>query len=99
MNIPSYWLGGLILLSSCHAQNNEDRPNILWIILDDTGCDFSCYGNTVIQTPVVDSLARNGILFTNMHVTSPSLFTFAIGYGNGDVPDIERDAQPPQLEG
>lgn len=63
----------LLLFTSCENpfSDNDDRPNILWIILDDTGQDFSCYGNTVIQTPVFDSLAANGVLFTNMHATAP----------------------------
>jgi arylsulfatase A-like enzyme len=64
---------GATLIAGCNGveKASNDRPNILWVILDDTGRDFSAYGNTLINTPVFDSLARKGVLFTNMHVTSP----------------------------
>ena len=71
MKYTPYVLTGATLLIGCNQQKKEERPNILWIVLDDTGCDFSCYGNKLIKTPVVDSLAANGILFTQMHVTAP----------------------------
>ena len=68
----SYLILGASLLTACSpVKQEEERPNILWIILDDTGLDFSAYGNQLIETPVFDSLAAQGVLFTNMHVTSP----------------------------
>jgi arylsulfatase A-like enzyme len=48
-----------------------DRPNILWIIVDDMSANMSCYGETVIQTPHVDRLAREGTRFSRAFVTSP----------------------------
>ena len=48
-----------------------DRPNILWIIVDDMSAHFSCYGETVIETPHVDALAKRGVRFTNAYVTAP----------------------------
>lgn len=57
------------------------RPNILTVVLDDTGwSDFGCYGSE-IRTPTIDALAANGLRFTNFHVnpmcspTRASLFT------------------------
>ena len=47
------------------------RPNIVWIIVDDMSANFSCYGETAIQTPNVDRLAANGVRFTNAYVTAP----------------------------
>ncbi len=49
----------------------SDRPNILWIIVDDMSANLSCYGETVIQTPHLDRLAADGIKFTNAFVTAP----------------------------
>jgi arylsulfatase A-like enzyme len=47
----------------------ESRPNILFILADDLGWgDLSCYGNTFLQTPNLDRLAKNGTLFTNFYV-------------------------------
>lgn len=47
------------------------RPNILWFVVDDMSANFSCYGETAIQTPHVDRLAREGTRFTRAHVTAP----------------------------
>jgi arylsulfatase A-like enzyme len=47
------------------------RPNILWILVDDMSANFSCYGETLIQTPHVDRLAREGTRFTRAFVTAP----------------------------
>lgn len=49
----------------------DERPNIVWIIPDDMSANFSCYGETAIQTPNVDKLAAGGIKFTNAYVTAP----------------------------
>ena len=53
--------------------NNNSRPNIIFIIADDLGWDaFGNYPNitsTKAITPTLDSLARNGITFTNYWVT------------------------------
>ena len=47
----------------------EDAPNVVIILLDDTGfAQFGCYGSD-IDTPNVDRLAANGVQFTNFHVT------------------------------
>ncbi|WP_099023240.1 arylsulfatase [Mycolicibacterium palauense] len=45
-------------------------PNVLFIVLDDTGYgQFGCYGSP-INTPNLDRLAANGLLYTNMHTTA-----------------------------
>ncbi len=47
----------------------DDAPNVVVVLLDDTGfAQFSCYGSD-IDTPNVDALAANGLQFTNFHVT------------------------------
>ena len=47
------------------------RPNILWIIVDDMSANFSCYGEKLIETPHVDRLAREGTKFSHAFVTAP----------------------------
>ena len=45
-------------------------PNVLFIVLDDTGFgQLGCYGSP-INTPNIDRLAQNGLLYTNMHTTA-----------------------------
>ena len=48
-----------------------ERPNIVWIIPDDMSANFSCYGETAIETPNVDKLAAEGVRFTGAYVTAP----------------------------
>ncbi len=47
----------------------DDAPNVLVILLDDTGFgNLGCYGST-INTPNMDALAENGLRYNNFHVT------------------------------
>ena len=47
----------------------SDAPNVLVVLLDDTGfAQLGCYGSD-IDTPHIDELATRGVQFTNFHVT------------------------------
>jgi arylsulfatase A-like enzyme len=49
------------------------RPNIVFLLADDLGYgDLGCYGNQEIQTPHIDSLAREGARFTSFCVSWPA---------------------------
>ncbi len=48
----------------------EGAPNVLFIVLDDTGYgQIGCYGSP-INTPNIDALAKNGLRYNNMHTTA-----------------------------
>ncbi len=48
----------------------EGAPNVLFIVLDDTGFgQLGCYGSP-IRTPNLDRLAAGGLRYTNMHTTA-----------------------------
>jgi hypothetical protein len=48
-------------------------PNILFCIADDWGWpDAGAYGDPIAKTPAFDRVAREGVLFENAFVTSPS---------------------------
>lgn len=48
----------------------EGAPNVLFIVLDDTGFgQLGCYGSP-IETPNLDNLAAGGLAYTNMHTTA-----------------------------
>lgn len=54
-------------LFSCAALCAEDRPNIILIMVDDMGwSDIGCYGSE-IETPNIDRLASEGLLFTQFY--------------------------------
>jgi len=45
-------------------------PNVVFIVLDDTGFgQLGCYGSP-IRTPNIDRLAKKGLLYTNQHTTA-----------------------------
>ena len=51
------------------AHPGEDAPNVVVILLDDTGfAHFGCYGSDLV-TPNIDRLAAGGLRYTNFHVT------------------------------
>ncbi|WP_276256290.1 sulfatase family protein [Halomontanus rarus] len=48
-----------------------DRPNILWVVMDDVCPWMSCYGDTAVETEHVDALADRGSRFDRAYATAP----------------------------
>lgn len=63
--------------AACGCANGDkvartDKPNIIFLMFDDLGYgDFGCYGQKLIETPNIDALASNGIVFTDMYTEAP----------------------------
>lgn len=58
---------------SCSQRESESPPNLVLIIADDLAWDdLSCYGHPTIQTPNIDKLAEQGMLFKNAFLTASS---------------------------
>lgn len=76
------------------ASAGNDRPNILFILADDLGySDLGCYGGE-IATPNLDSLAGNGLRFTQFYNTArcwPTRGALLSGYY---AQQIHRDELP-----
>ena len=48
----------------------ENAPNVLFIVLDDTGFgQLGCFGSP-IRTPNIDAIAADGLPYNNMHTTA-----------------------------
>ena len=67
---------GFILLgltaNSCQDKKNSEKPNIIYILADDLGYgELGVYGQEKIQTPNIDKLASNGMLFTQHYSGAP----------------------------
>jgi arylsulfatase A-like enzyme len=61
------------LLASDARSENAAPPNILFCLSDDQSYPHaSAYGEPVIQTPVFDRIAREGVLFTQAYCAAPS---------------------------
>ena len=48
-----------------------DRPNILWLVSEDSSPYFGCYGDKYARTPNLDKLAAEGILYENAFANAP----------------------------
>ena len=65
-------LSGLAFLSSCTADQESERPNIVLIISDDQSWpDYSFLGHEAIETPRIDQLAAEGLCITHGYTTAP----------------------------
>jgi len=84
---------GSLVLSGCtgpyqKADRKHRRPNIIFILADDLGYgDLGCYGQKVIQTPNLDQMAKEGMLFTQHYagstVCAPSRCALMTGLHTG----------------
>ncbi|MCD8070798.1 MAG: sulfatase-like hydrolase/transferase [Akkermansiaceae bacterium] len=95
----------LAMLSPCRAADAADRrPNIVLIVADDMGwSDAGCYGSE-IETPAIDRLAREGVMFTRFYTVprcSPSrasmltgMYSQSVGVGH-----LDRDLGRPGYRG
>ena len=80
--------------SKKRAKNSGDRPNIFFIICDALRPDsLHCYGNPNDTSPVIDKLASEGVLFTNVFAhtnhTLPGVVALLAGFNpitKGDDP-------------
>ena len=79
--------GSLLLACDNVAQakrTKSKRPNIVVIISDDMGyADIGCHGCKDIKTPSIDSIARNGVRFTNGYVSCPVCSPTRAGLATG----------------
>lgn len=58
-----FWLA----ITPCYSMTGQ-KPNIVFILADDLGYkDLACYGNPFNETPVLDQLADDGMLFTDAY--------------------------------
>lgn len=81
-------VSGILVLTSIicmTAAAADERPNILWLVQEDTSPWMGCYGYDANkgQTPVIDKLAKEGVLFQRafvpVPVCSPCRSSFIVG--------------------
>lgn len=67
------------------------RPNILWICTDQQRYDtLGCTGNTFVQTPNIDRLAADGVLFQNAFCQNPLCTPSRGSFLTGRYPSTNR---------
>ena len=58
----------IFLVGSSYCQ---ESPNFLWLVCEDQSLFFSMYGDSNANTPHIDQLARDGIIYNNCYTPSP----------------------------
>lgn len=74
MHAWSYRLvGGFVVaaLSSVASAAAVERPNVLFILIDDLRPELGCYGHPQVKSPHIDALAKTGVLFERAYCQYP----------------------------
>ena len=98
-----WWVRWCLLLSVIVAGRvMAKRPNVIFIIVDDSEfIEYGCYGGRTL-TPHIDSLAQNGVLFTHgftsRSVCTPTRYACLSGqYASRAQSLAQRDQQPDHM--
>ncbi|MCH7728674.1 MAG: sulfatase-like hydrolase/transferase, partial [Planctomycetes bacterium] len=105
MDRPSLILFVVILsIAPAFADSHgAERPNVLFIAVDDLRVELGCYGDTLVQSPNIDRLAMHGTLFNRAYcqqaVCNPSRASMLTGLrldtlGIWDLPTHFRQKRP-----
>lgn len=96
MKVTYYSIVAIVFfLFSCQQVQKKEteslKPNIIYILADDLGYgDLSVYGQTHFQTPNLDKMAAEGMLFTQHYagttVCAPSRSSLMTGQHTGHTP-------------
>ncbi len=94
--IPTHFFSYLSLIScflpivslfSFQSVARARQPNIIVLLADDLGYgELGCQGNPQIPTPHIDSIAKNGVRFTQGYVTGPNCSPSRAGLLTGKIP-------------
>lgn len=81
-----------LLLTVC-TYAGDQRPNILFLLVDDLGArDLSCYGSDFYETPAIDALAEAGMTFQQAYAAHPRCVPSRYAIQTGVYP--ARDGVP-----
>lgn len=73
MKLPILIIGLIAISTSCEQKHSESskKPNLVLIVADDLGWrDLHCYGNDMVETPNLDQIAADGVMFTNAYASA-----------------------------
>jgi arylsulfatase len=64
------------------------KPNVVWVVIDDVGFGAASAFGGLIRTPNIDSLANNGLRYTNFHtcgISAPTRAALLTGRNHHNV--------------
>lgn len=73
----------LLIILPGQLQASPDRPNILWLIVEDMGPEIACYGTPEVRTPHLDRLAATGVRFATAFTVTPVCSTSRSSFMTG----------------
>lgn len=78
------------------AQEQKKPVNVLFIAVDDLRNDLGVFGNSIIISPNIDALGKDGVVYKNHYVSVPtcgaSRYSLLTGYRPRTVGDLSNDA-------
>ncbi|MEE4218730.1 MAG: sulfatase-like hydrolase/transferase, partial [Xanthomonadales bacterium] len=96
-------IGLALCLQPAWAEEATLPPNVLLVVVDDLNTDLGAYGHDLVQTPNIDRLASQGVLFMRAYAQYPQCNQSRSSFLTSQYPDqLEvlslkehfRDAQP-----
>ena len=96
-------LAGCAQHTSKTKQVAKEKPNILFICIDDMRPELKVYGNPVIKAPNLDKLAAESYVFTRQYVTQPtcgaSRYSLLTGRRPRSAVDLKNEVMEQKLAG
>ena len=78
-----YWYLSFIFFLRLIVLNAQDKPNVLVFLVDDLRPELGCYQNSMVQSPNIDKLATEGVLFDKAYcqqaICAPSRISILTG--------------------
>jgi len=66
-------LASLVVVDGAAVAAEQRQPNVILILMDDMGWrDVGFMGNSFVETPALDALARGGLVFTQAYASAPN---------------------------
>ena len=78
------------MIMGCRSSSPDNRPNILFIAVDDLRPELGCYGNKEIRTPHFDRFAKGGMVFKRAYCQAAACSPSRASLMTGLRPDSTR---------